>query len=75
MEPDREWSELSARLDPLRECPKAKGCHLGLHLTTYPTRYDVYYGHDFFFHESNCDKMVSKATEFVESRGRRAEKQ
>ncbi len=73
-DPDKEWLELSARLDPLRQRLKEKGYFLGLHLTSHPVRYEVYYGYAFLFTESDGNRVIERAERFVESRGKPEEK-
>jgi hypothetical protein len=60
---------LRKRLDPLEQRLKAKGYHLGLHLERFP-RYSVYYGYYYLFSEGDPDKLIQKATEYVDSIGK-----
>jgi hypothetical protein len=74
MGPDEEWLTLTSRLDPLQERLDRMGYHHGLHLTMHSPGYDVYYGDNFLFHEVDGERLVEKATEFVESRGKQMER-
>ena len=70
MRPDPDYKALLTKLEPIRQRLRAKGYFLGLHLTSYPIRYQLYHGHNFLFTETDGDKIIEKATEFVESRGK-----
>ena len=75
MRPDPDYKALLTKLEPIRQRLEAKGYFLGLHLTFYPIRYQLCYGHEYLFTETDGDKIIEKATEFVESRGKPAEKE
>ena len=74
MEPDADYKALLTKLEPIRQRLEAKGYFLGLHLTSYPIRYQLYYGHEYLCTETDGDRIIEKAMDFVESRGKTTEK-